>query len=97
MNPLTEAAAFAGYPQQKTFLTSAVARPYNSGGPIVVQGGRVITTTLNRAIRSRPQLAMISGSCNILAKLVHIGPHAANKDGSYSLPYGCGCSARTRP
>jgi Trypsin-like peptidase domain len=42
VNPATEAARMAGYPRQKTFLTSAVARPGNSGGPIVAQDGRVI-------------------------------------------------------
>jgi len=42
VNPATEAAAFAGYPRQKTFLTSAIARPGNSGGPIIAQDGRVI-------------------------------------------------------
>lgn len=42
VNPLTEAAAVGGYPRQPTFLTSAIARPGNSGGPIVAQDGRVV-------------------------------------------------------
>jgi hypothetical protein len=42
VNPSAEAAAVGGYPRQATFLTSAIARPGNSGGPIVAQDGRVI-------------------------------------------------------
>lgn len=42
VHPSAEAAAMAGYPRQTTFLTSAIARPGNSGGPIVAQDGRVI-------------------------------------------------------
>jgi hypothetical protein len=41
-NPATEASGVDGYPRQKTFLTSAIARPGNSGGPIVAQDGQVI-------------------------------------------------------
>lgn len=49
VNPSTEAAAVAGYPRQKTFLTSAIARPGNSGGPIVAQDGRVIGLVVENA------------------------------------------------
>jgi Trypsin-like peptidase domain len=42
VNPRAEAAGIGGYPRQPTFLTSAIARPGNSGGPIVAQDGRVI-------------------------------------------------------
>jgi hypothetical protein len=42
VNPTTIAAAAGGYPQHKAFLFSAIARPGNSGGPIVAQDGRVI-------------------------------------------------------
>lgn len=42
VTPSTEAAAVAGYPRQPTFLTSEIARPGDSGGPIVAQDGRVI-------------------------------------------------------
>ena len=42
VSPTTIAAAAGGYPQHKAFLFSAIARPGNSGGPIVAQDGRVI-------------------------------------------------------
>jgi S1-C subfamily serine protease len=42
VNPSAETAACGGVPRQKTFLYSAIARPGNSGGPIVAQDGRVI-------------------------------------------------------
>jgi hypothetical protein len=42
VKPSAEGAAMFGYPRQKTVLTSAIARPGNSGGPIVAQDGRVI-------------------------------------------------------
>ena len=42
VHPSADACAVDGYPQQKTFLTSAVARPGNSGGPIVAQDGNVV-------------------------------------------------------
>jgi hypothetical protein len=42
VHPSAEAAAIDGYPPQQTFLTSAVARPGNSGGPIVAQDGYVV-------------------------------------------------------
>lgn len=42
VNPATETPAGGGLPRQKTFLYSAIARPGNSGGPIVAQDGRVI-------------------------------------------------------
>jgi hypothetical protein len=42
VHPSAEAAAIDGYPPQQTFLTSAVARPGNSGGPIVAQDGCVV-------------------------------------------------------
>jgi S1-C subfamily serine protease len=34
--------AVGGYPRHKVFLTSAIERPGNSGGPIVAQDGRVV-------------------------------------------------------
>jgi S1-C subfamily serine protease len=49
VNPATEAAAVGGYPRQTTFLTSAIARPGNSGGPIVAQDGRVIGLVVENA------------------------------------------------
>ena len=49
VNPATEAAAVFSYPRQKTFLTSAIARPGNSGGPIVAQDGRVIGLVVDDA------------------------------------------------
>ncbi|WP_235674592.1 S1 family peptidase [Mycolicibacterium pulveris] len=42
VNPAAEAPACGGYPRHKIFLTSAIERPGNSGGPIVAQDGRVI-------------------------------------------------------
>jgi S1-C subfamily serine protease len=42
VNPSAETPAVGGLPRQKTFLYSAIARPGNSGGPIVAQDGRVI-------------------------------------------------------
>jgi transposase-like protein/S1-C subfamily serine protease len=42
VNPAAEAPAVGGYPRHKIFLTSAIERPGNSGGPIVAQDGRVI-------------------------------------------------------
>lgn len=42
VHPAAEACGVDGYPRQKTFLTSAVARPGNSGGPIVAHDGHVI-------------------------------------------------------
>ncbi|WP_234825598.1 S1 family peptidase [Mycolicibacter senuensis] len=42
VNPAAESPAGAGRPRQKIFLYSAIARPGNSGGPIVAQDGRVI-------------------------------------------------------
>jgi S1-C subfamily serine protease len=42
VNPAIEACSVDGYPRQQTFLTSAVARPGNSGGPIVAQDGCVV-------------------------------------------------------
>jgi S1-C subfamily serine protease len=42
VNPVAETPAGGGLPRQKTFLYSAIARPGNSGGPIVAQDGRVI-------------------------------------------------------
>jgi hypothetical protein len=42
VHPAAEACGVDGYPRQKTFLTSAVARPGNSGGPMVAQDGHVI-------------------------------------------------------
>ena len=41
-HPETDAAGVDGYLRQKTFLTSAIARPGNSGGPIVAQDGCVV-------------------------------------------------------
>ena len=52
VNPSTEAAALPGYPRQPTFLTSAIARPGNSGGPIVAQDGRVIGLVVENARQS---------------------------------------------
>ncbi len=42
VNPAAETPAAGGLPRQKTFLYSAIARPGNSGGPIVAHDGRVI-------------------------------------------------------
>jgi S1-C subfamily serine protease len=42
VNPTAETPAAGGLPRQKTFLYSAIARPGNSGGPIVAHDGRVI-------------------------------------------------------
>jgi S1-C subfamily serine protease len=42
VNPAAESPAVDGDPRHKIFLTSAVERPGNSGGPIVAQDGRVI-------------------------------------------------------
>ncbi len=42
VNPNAETPAGGGLPRQKTFLYSAIARPGNSGGPIVAHDGRVI-------------------------------------------------------
>jgi S1-C subfamily serine protease len=42
VNPSIETPATGGAPRGKTFLYSAIARPGNSGGPIVAQDGRVI-------------------------------------------------------
>lgn len=42
VNPLVETPATDGHDRQKTFLYSAIARPGNSGGPIVAHDGRVI-------------------------------------------------------
>lgn len=42
VNPAVESPAIFGEPAHKVFLTSAVERPGNSGGPIVAQDGRVI-------------------------------------------------------
>nr|WP_237082125.1 serine protease [Mycobacteroides abscessus] len=42
VNPATETPATSGHGRQKTFLYSAIARPGNSGGPIVAHDGRVI-------------------------------------------------------
>jgi hypothetical protein len=42
VNPFVQTPAVGGLPRQKTFLYSAIARPGNSGGPIVAQDGRVI-------------------------------------------------------
>lgn len=49
VNPATEAAGVGGYPRQPTFLTSAIARPGNSGGPIVAKDGRVIGLVVENA------------------------------------------------
>lgn len=49
VNPATEAAGVGGYPRQPTFLTSAIARPGNSGGPIVANDGRVIGLVVENA------------------------------------------------
>jgi hypothetical protein len=49
VNPATEAAAVGGFPRQPTFLTSAIARPGNSGGPIVARDGRVIGLVVENA------------------------------------------------
>lgn len=37
-----ESPAVGGYPRHKVFLTSAIERPGNSGGPIVARDGRVV-------------------------------------------------------
>ena len=42
VNPAAETPATADHGRQKTFLYSAIARPGNSGGPIVAHDGRVI-------------------------------------------------------
>jgi hypothetical protein len=42
VNPVAETPAAGGLPRQKTFLYSAIARPGNSGGPIIAHDGRVI-------------------------------------------------------
>lgn len=42
VNPSLETPATGGAPRGRTFLYSAIARPGNSGGPIVAQDGRVI-------------------------------------------------------
>jgi S1-C subfamily serine protease len=42
VNPDAQTPAGGGLPRQKTFLYSAIARPGNSGGPIVAHDGRVI-------------------------------------------------------
>jgi S1-C subfamily serine protease len=42
VNPSIETSATGAAPRQKTFLYSAIARPGNSGGPIIAQDGRVI-------------------------------------------------------
>jgi hypothetical protein len=42
VNPAVESPPMFGDPAHKLFLTSAVERPGNSGGPIVAQDGRVI-------------------------------------------------------
>lgn len=42
VNPASETPAGGGLPRQRTFLYSAIARPGNSGGPIVAHDGRVI-------------------------------------------------------
>jgi S1-C subfamily serine protease len=42
VNPEVESPAIFGEPAHKVFLTSAIQRPGNSGGPIVAQDGRVI-------------------------------------------------------
>jgi S1-C subfamily serine protease len=44
-----EAPAVGGYPRHKIFLTSAIARPGNSGGPIVAQDGRVVGLVVDHA------------------------------------------------
>jgi S1-C subfamily serine protease len=42
VNPSAVAPAIGGFPRHKIFLTSAIERPGNSGGPIVAQDGRVV-------------------------------------------------------
>ncbi|WP_052765181.1 S1 family peptidase [Mycolicibacterium obuense] len=42
VNVAAEAPAVGGFPRHKVFLTSAIERPGNSGGPIVAQDGRVV-------------------------------------------------------
>ncbi len=42
VNPVATASARGGYPRHNIFLYSAVARPGNSGGPIVARDGRVV-------------------------------------------------------
>jgi S1-C subfamily serine protease len=42
VNPAAETPATAEHPREKIFLYSAIARPGNSGGPIVAHDGRVI-------------------------------------------------------
>lgn len=38
----SESPAMGGYPRQKIFMTSAIQRPGNSGGPIAAADGRVV-------------------------------------------------------
>ena len=40
--PRSESPAMGGYPRQKIFMTSAIQRPGNSGGPIAAADGRVV-------------------------------------------------------
>lgn len=73
VNPATEAAAWGGYPRQKTFLTSAVARPGNSGGPIVAQDGRVIGLVVEDARDGLPRAAAAGAEAEVTGEPQSIG------------------------
>lgn len=61
VNPAAEAPAVGGYPRHKVFLTSAIQRPGNSGGPIVAQDGRIIGLVIDHT-RSGVNQAGAQGS-----------------------------------
>jgi hypothetical protein len=77
VNPATEAPAAGGVPRQKIFLYSAIARPGNSGGPIVANDGRVIglvvedssaTTTSGAANYDAPQPGSLDDQIDQLSR-----------------------------
>lgn len=52
VSPSAESPAAGGSPRQKFFLYSAIARPGNSGGPIVAHDGRVIGMVFEDSMHS---------------------------------------------
>jgi hypothetical protein len=67
-----EAPAINGYPRHKVFLTSAIERPGNSGGPIVAQDGRVVGLVIDHI---RGGVSQASAG-----PVEHRGRHSANDE-----------------
>ena len=70
VNPEVEVPEMFGEPQHKVFLTSAVERPGNSGGPIAAKDGRAPTNGRPSMLEAQP--AFISSPARSIAARIRL-------------------------